>query len=105
MGKVIKRDNYAAAIERMIDRLKKHETKYSQRKCIVEHPFGTLKRSMNFTYLLLKNFVKVRGEINITFFSYNLKRVIKILGVKGLVEILLKLFSIIFTNDIKIKVS
>lgn len=105
MGKVIKRDNYAAAIERMIDRLKKDETKYSQRKCIVEHPFGTLKRSMNFTYLLLRNFVKVRGEISIAFFSYNLKRVIKILGVKELVEILIKLFSLIFTNDIKIKIS
>ena len=71
---------------------------YKQRRCIVEHPFGTLKRNMNFTYLLLRNFKNVRGEISIAFFTYNLKRVIKILGVKGILEslytvILLTIFN------------
>ena len=69
---VIKRDKYSDATDRMNDRIENDKTKYSQRKCIVEHPFGTLKRTMNFTYLLLRNFVKVRGEISLAFFSYNL---------------------------------
>jgi hypothetical protein len=36
---------------------------------------------MNFTYFLLRGFRKVTGEVSIAFFSYNLKRVINILGV------------------------
>jgi len=96
-GKIIKRDQYSTAADRMIKRIEKDKTKYSQRKCIVEHPFGTLKRNMNFTYLLLRNFVKVRGEISIAFFSYNLKRVINIMGVKELIEALINfILSIIF---------
>lgn len=87
-GRVIKRDRYSDSIDRMNDRIETDKTKYSQRKCIVEHPFGTLKRTMNFTYLLLRNFVKVRGEISLAFFSYNLKRVINIIGVKELIEAL-----------------
>jgi hypothetical protein len=54
---------------------------------IVEHPFGTIKRSMNFYYLLLRGFRKVRGEVSIAFFTYNLKRAIKILGVKQFLDI------------------
>ena len=68
-GKIIKRDQYSTATDRMIKRIEKNKTKYSQRKCIVEHPFGTLKRNMNFTYLLLRNFVKVRGEISMLFLA------------------------------------
>ncbi|MBU3182542.1 hypothetical protein [Clostridium psychrophilum] len=36
---------------------------------------------MNFDYLLLRGFKNVIGEVSIAFFSYNLKRVINILGV------------------------
>jgi hypothetical protein len=35
---------------------------------------------MNFTHLLLRVFEKVAGEISIAFLTYNLKRVINILG-------------------------
>lgn len=49
---------------------------------IVEHPFGTIKRTMNFYHLLLRSFRKVRGEVSIAFFTYNLKRAINILGVE-----------------------
>ncbi|WP_158511959.1 hypothetical protein [Clostridium arbusti] len=37
---------------------------------------------MNFTHLILRGFRKVTGEVSIAFFSYNLKRVINILGVE-----------------------
>lgn len=53
------------------NRVKNNQAKYSQRQALVEHPFGTLKRSMNFYHLLLRGFSKVRGEISIAFFSYN----------------------------------
>jgi hypothetical protein len=57
-----------------------------KRKEIVEHPFGTIKRSFGYTYFLLKGIEKVRGEFSLVCFVYNLKRVINIVGTKGLME-------------------
>ena len=57
-----------------------------KRKEIVEHPFGTIKRSFGYTYFLLKGIEKVRGEFSLVCFVYNLKRVINIVGIKGLME-------------------
>lgn len=55
-----------------------------KRKMIVEHPFGTIKRSMDSSYCLLKGKEKVTAEFALTFLAYNLKRVINILGVPTL---------------------
>jgi transposase len=57
-----------------------------QRKCIAEHPFGTVKRAMDAGYLLTKGKRNVRGEFALTFLAYNLKRVINILGTKQLIQ-------------------
>ncbi|MBU3106203.1 hypothetical protein [Clostridium gasigenes] len=63
----------------------------------MEHPFGTLKRHMNFSYLLLRNFDKVRDEISLAFFAYNFKRVINIIGASELVIALLtSIISLLF---------
>jgi hypothetical protein len=64
-------------------RTKENKAKYSQRQAIIEQVFGTLKRGMNFDFLLLRGFKKVAGEVSIAFFSYNLKRSINILGVQN----------------------
>ena len=61
-------------------------SKYKKRQNIVEHPSGTIKRTMNFYYLLTRKFTMVRGEVSIAIFAYNLKRVISIIGFKGLME-------------------
>ncbi len=63
---------------------------------IVDHPFRTLKRTMNFYYLLLRGLKKVRGEVSLAFFAYNLKRVINILGVEKLLGYLIKINFVIF---------
>ncbi len=55
-----------------------------QRKCIVEHPFGTVKRNLGVSYLLLKGKQKAEGEISLAFLAYNMKRAIKILGFQKL---------------------
>lgn len=34
----------------------------SERMCLSEHPFGTIKRAMGFSYFLLKGLRKVTGE-------------------------------------------
>jgi hypothetical protein len=56
-----------------------------QRKCIVEHPFGTIKRNMDGGYCLTKGLKNVLGEFSLTFLAYNIKRVINIMGVGKLI--------------------
>ncbi len=67
---------------------KKNSSIISKRKEIVEHPFGTMKRSFGYTYFLLKGMEKVKGEFSLICFVYNLKRVLNIVGVNGLLEAL-----------------
>ncbi|MCL2087017.1 MAG: IS1182 family transposase [Oscillospiraceae bacterium] len=57
-----------------------------QRKSIVEHPFGTIKRNMDAGYCLTKGLKNVSGEFALAFLSYNLKRAINILGVRKLIN-------------------
>ena len=59
---------------------------YKQRKSLAEHPFGTIKRSMDGGYCLTKGKQKVSSEFSLIFLAYNLKRVINILGSKILIE-------------------
>lgn len=56
-----------------------------QRKALVEHPFGPIKRTMDAGYLLTKGKTKVTGEFSLVFLAYNIKRVINIMGVKKLI--------------------
>lgn len=59
---------------------------YKQRRCIVEHPFGTIKRTMGYTYFLRKGLTSVNAEAASIFIAYNLKRVINILTVPVLIK-------------------
>ena len=67
------------------------------RQMIVEHPLGTIRRSMNGYYFLRRTIKKARGEVALLFFAYKLKRVHYILGqqelMKRLASLLLCLFS------------
>jgi transposase len=57
-----------------------------QRKCIAEHPFGTVKRALDIGYLLLKGKVKVTGEMSLAYLAFNMKRAINILGTERLLH-------------------
>jgi Transposase and inactivated derivatives len=60
--------------------------KYKQRQMIVEHPFGTIKRNWGAYFFLTKRKISVTAEIALLFLSYNLKRVINILGTEELLK-------------------
>lgn len=60
--------------------------KYQLRQMIVEHPFGTIKRSWDAYYFLTKRKASVSGEMALSFLSYNLKRAINILGPEELIR-------------------
>jgi transposase len=75
-------------IEEMQERLKKDPEKMKKRKCLVEHPFGTMKFSMDQRYFLLKGKRKVNCEMGLTVMAYNMKRVLNILGIDTLREMM-----------------
>ena len=52
-----------------------------KRKCLSEHPFGTIKHYDDAGYLLLKGIEKVTGELSLSFLAYNLKRAMNVAGV------------------------
>ncbi|SHJ99341.1 transposase, partial [Desulforamulus aeronauticus] len=60
---------------------------YKQRAAIVEHPFGTIKRHLGYTYFLTRGLASVGIETNLICLAYNLKRMIKIKGVKELMRL------------------
>ena len=61
------------------------QNKMSQRKCLSEHPFGTMKRALGAYYFLLKTKVKVEAEMVLICISYNMRRAISKFGVPQLV--------------------
>ena len=67
------RDNYVKKMEQALNR-----KKLSERKSIVEHPFGTIKIMMGKIPILLRGIVKVSSEINLYTTAYNLKRLFNI---------------------------
>jgi transposase len=75
-----------AIMEAMARRLAEHPEKVELRKCLVEHPFGTIKRAMNQGYFLMRGLSKVGAETSLTILAYNLRRVINILGVRKMIE-------------------
>ena len=60
----------------------------AQRKCIVEHPFGTIKRNMGIAYLLLRTIPKAEGELSLAFLAFNIKRALNIVGIQKLLAVL-----------------
>ena len=73
-------------IERLQARNRGRPELLKQRKTLVEHPFGTIKRGMNQGFFLLRGLNKVTTETGLTVLSYNLKRVLNIMGVEKMLS-------------------
>ena len=73
-------------IERMAERLAKRPNLLVVRRSTVEHPFGTIKQSMNQGAFLMRGLEKVRAEFSLTALAYNLRRAITLIGVQGLIR-------------------
>lgn len=84
-GRQIERDPKEEIVENAIERYNVNTDKYKKRQMLVEHPFGTIKRVMNFEYFLLRSKKLVSGETGLAFFCYNLKRLINIKGTKEII--------------------
>ena len=67
-------------------RLDRNPDKMRVRRQTVEHPFGTIKSWMGATHFQMKTLKNVGTEMALHVLAYNMKRVISILGVGGLME-------------------
>ena len=55
------------------------------RRSTVEHPFGSIKSWMGHTHFQMKTMPRVGTEMSLHVLSYNLKRVIGLVGVQNLI--------------------
>src|SRR5262245_25977097 len=94
-------------LERAQERLDSHPGAMQLRRETVEHPFGTIKAWMGATHFKMKTLEHVATEMALHVLAYNVKRVIAILGVPGLVEAIaafLSLLSLTMRASIRITV-
>ncbi|WP_116127308.1 transposase [Lewinella sp. IMCC34183] len=85
-GKVIYHHEHAAALARNHLRLQEWPEVYPSRQAIVEHPFGTIKRSWGAYFTLVKGLEAVDGEYSLLACCYNLRRSVSILGIPELLR-------------------
>jgi transposase len=86
--RVIVRDFYEDAREAMHRRAMADPVWMKHRREMVEHPFGTMKWLMAQPRFLVRGLRKAKAELALAVLSYNLKRVVNILGVPALLEAL-----------------
>ena len=75
-------------LEDMARRVRARPEVMRRRQQLSEPPFGTIKRAMGHSYFLMRGLNKVGAEMSLTILSYNIKRVINLIGVKKMIEAL-----------------
>ncbi len=86
--RVIVRHFYEDAREAMHQRATADPNWMKHRREMAEHPFGTMKWLMGLPRFLVRGLKKAKAELALGVLSYNLKRVINILGVPALLRAL-----------------
>jgi len=84
--KRVSRREHEDVLDEMQARIDREPDKMLIRKSTVEHPFGTLKNWMGWTHFQTKTLKHVSTEMSLHVLSYNLKRGMKIVGIKPLIE-------------------
>lgn len=84
-GRVIERSEYIPNLERNKEAIENNPKLYKQRQAIVEHPFGTMKRSWGYDHIITKKGMKrASADVGFIFIAYNLRRMISLTGIKEL---------------------
>lgn len=84
-GRHIYRWEHELVLDRLKQRLAKYPDVIKQRKAIIEHIFGTIKKIWGYSALLLRRFTTVAGEVALMNLTYNIRRVLNIVGTKNLI--------------------
>jgi hypothetical protein len=75
-------------LEEMEQRVRSRPEVMKQRKQLVEHPFGTMKRWWDQGFFLMRGVEKVRTEFSLTVLAYNLRRVLTLVEMPRLMAAL-----------------
>ena len=59
---------------------------YKQRRSIVEHPFGTIKRTLGYSFFLRRQMDNVDAEASSMFIAYNFKRLLSMFSTLELIK-------------------
>ena len=84
----IKRWQHEHLLEAVERRLDEHPEKMRQRRETVEHPFGTIKSWMGATHFQMRRLKHVGTEMALHVLAYNLKRVMKVIGIAPLMAMM-----------------
>ena len=85
-GRSIKRNIKENKLLEIDEKYKSDSSFYKQRKALVEHPFGTIKRALGLTHVYIKGLDRISSWASSVFLAYDLKRVINIVGTQKLIE-------------------
>jgi hypothetical protein len=82
----VARWEHETVLEAMQTRLDHAPEMMRIRRQTVEHPFGTIKAWMGATHFLTRTIDRVSTEMSLHVLAYNMKRVIKLLGMSAVME-------------------
>lgn len=85
-GRTLQRWEHESVLENVKEVTFKNNDTYKQRRCIVEHPFGTVKRSLGYSFFLRKRIENVDAEASSMFIAYNFKRLLTMFSTQELIE-------------------
>jgi transposase len=85
--RTVSRWEYEASVERMVRAVAASPEKLAARKTIIEHCWGTFKWLLPGGFLV-RGMVKVRAEVSLAHFGYNLKRALAVVGLEKLLAAL-----------------
>lgn len=100
-GRTITRNFYQDTLDIIQKRFEEKPEMYALRKSIVEHPFGTIKRSLGYTYFLRKGLESVSVEAALICLAYNFKRLKNISKIPDIIqkmEVFFSSFAVFFSN-------
>ena len=93
--RVVDRWEHEHVLEDVQRRLDENPLAMRVRRETVEHPFGTIKARMGATHFLTKRLHNVKTEMSLAVLTYNLTRVMNIIGIGKLIAAIRELLAIV----------
>lgn len=82
----ISRWEHEAVLDTVDTRIDREPERMALRRNTVEYPFGTIKSWMGYTHFQMKTLERVSAEMSLHVLAYNLKRMMKMMGIRPLIE-------------------
>ncbi|MEZ5047843.1 MAG: transposase [Chitinophagaceae bacterium] len=96
-NRLIERSEYADYIAINKQNIEADKETYKQRQCIVEHPYGIIKRQWGFYYIMTKRGKqRASADVGLMFTAYNLRRLFNIIDQNVFKKFLKELVYLVF---------